>query len=47
LSDERRVDDKREPSWLDEVSFATKFVVIVTVVAVVGYGLLSIVALFR
>jgi hypothetical protein len=40
------VADQREPSWLDEVSFATKFVVIVTVLAIVGYGLFSIVALF-
>jgi hypothetical protein len=39
--------DEREPNWLDEVSFATKFVVVVTVVAIVGYGLLSIVQLFR
>jgi hypothetical protein len=38
--------DEREPSWLDEVSFATKFVVVVTVLAVVGYGLVSIVQLF-
>jgi hypothetical protein len=41
------VGDEREPSWLDEVSFATKFVVVVTVLAVVGYGLVSIVQLFR
>jgi hypothetical protein len=38
--------DEREPSWLDEVSFATKFVVVVTVVAIVGYTLFSIVVLF-
>jgi hypothetical protein len=39
--------DSREPSWLDEVSFATKFVVVVTVLSIVGYGLVSIVQLFR
>jgi hypothetical protein len=39
--------DEREPSWLDEVSIATKIVVVVTVVITVGYGLLKIVELFR
>jgi hypothetical protein len=39
--------DEREPSWLDEVSIATKIVVVVTVVTTVGYGLLKIVELFR
>jgi hypothetical protein len=39
--------DQPEPSWLDEVSFATKFVVVVTVVAVVGFALVRIVELFR
>jgi hypothetical protein len=38
---------EREPSWLDEVSFATKFVVVVTVVAIVGFALVRIVELFR
>jgi len=40
------MDDEREPSWLDEVSIATKIVVVVTIVTTVGYGLLKIVELF-
>ncbi|MGE0157995.1 MAG: hypothetical protein AB7T31_01215 [Gemmatimonadales bacterium] len=38
--------EKREPSWLDEVSFATKFVVFVTVASVVGLALLKLVEVF-
>lgn len=37
---------KPNPGWLDEVSFATKLVVVLTVVAIVGFGLLRLVELF-
>jgi hypothetical protein len=40
------VADDHEPSWLDEVSFATKLVVVLTVLAIVGFALLRIVELF-
>jgi hypothetical protein len=36
-----------EPSWLDEVSVATKLVVVVTILAVAGYLVLLIWDLFR
>jgi hypothetical protein len=39
--------DEREPSWLDEVSLATKIVVVITVASTVGYGLLKIFEMFR
>ena len=38
--------DDPKPSWLDEVSFATKLVVIVTALSIVGFALLRIVELF-
>ena len=38
--------EKPEPSWLDEVSFATKFVVVVTLVSIAGFALVTIVELF-
>ena len=44
--DERRPPEEDSGSWLDEVSFATKFVVVVTAVAIVGFALLLIVELF-
>ena len=37
---------EKEPSWLDEVSWATKIVVFVTVASVGGYALLQIAELF-
>jgi hypothetical protein len=39
--------EEREPSWLDEVSLATKIVVVITVTSTVGYGLLKIFELLR
>ncbi len=39
--------EKPEPSWLDEVSIATKIVVVVTVATTVGFGLLKILEMFR
>ena len=35
-----------EPSWLDEISFATKFTVVVTLVTIGGFALVKIVELF-
>jgi hypothetical protein len=42
--DEREEDRaaKPEPSWLDEVSFATKLVVAVTLLTIAGYVVLVI-----
>jgi hypothetical protein len=37
---------KSNGSWLDEVSFATKLVVVVTVLAIVGFALVRIFELF-
>ena len=37
---------EREPSWLDEVSFSTKFVVVVTLLAMVAYLISLVVELF-
>ena len=39
-------DDPKQPSWLDEVSIATKIVVVLTVLSIVGFALLRIVELF-
>jgi len=39
------MEQKPEGSWLDEISVATKIVVVVTVVSVLGFGLLKIVEL--
>lgn len=46
--DERPGDDSErpEPSWLDEVSFATKFTVVVTLVTIAGFALVTLVELF-
>jgi hypothetical protein len=38
--------EKREPSWLDEISFSTKVVLVVTVVAIGGSFLLWLIGLF-
>jgi hypothetical protein len=43
--DERR-DEKDERSWLDEISWSTKAVVVVTLLAVAGYVVLLIADLF-
>ena len=40
------MDQERKPSWLDEVSLPTKLVVILTVLSIVGFGLLRLVELF-
>ncbi|MEQ1857332.1 MAG: hypothetical protein ABL963_12795 [Longimicrobiales bacterium] len=37
---------KPEPSWLDEISLATKLVFVVTVVSVMGYLIYLILDLF-
>ena len=41
------MDEKQEPSWLDEISVATKIVVVVTVASVGGFALLKILEMFR
>ena len=41
-----REPERPEPSWLDEVSFATKFTVVVTLLAIVGFALVRIVEMF-
>ena len=40
------MDEERKPSWLDEVSLPTKLVVVLTVLSIVGFGLLRLVELF-
>ena len=40
------MDEKPETSWLDEISLATKIVVVVTVASVLGLAVLKIVELF-
>ncbi len=38
--------ERPEPSWLDEVSFATKFTVVVTLLSIFGFALVKIVEMF-
>ena len=38
--------ERPEPSWLDEVSFAAKFTVVVTLVTIAGFALVTLVELF-
>ncbi len=38
--------EQREPSWLDEISLATKIVVVTTFVAIAGYVVFLIADLF-
>jgi hypothetical protein len=40
------MDDERKPSWLDEVSLPTKFVVVATVLSIVGFALVRLFELF-
>ena len=40
------MEEKPQTSWLDEISLATKIVVVVTVASVLGLALLKIVELF-
>jgi hypothetical protein len=46
--DERpsREPERPEPSWLDEISFATKFTVVVTLLSIFGFALVKIVEMF-
>ncbi len=46
--DENRDGDRERPeaSWLDEVSFATKFTVVVTLLSIFGFALVKIVEMF-
>jgi hypothetical protein len=40
------LDEERKPSWLDEVSLPTKLVVVLSLLAIVGFGLLRLIELF-
>ena len=38
--------ERPEPSWLDEISFATKFTVVVTLATIAGFTLVKVFELF-